>query len=306
MVFEEHREIGEPLKCAEGWINFSGIKPYVDGRKVKEVQIKLLGDDYSIIDGFAAKGKALQIISRPEMEQKMAKIAEKKGAEIITGKKVRIKDVAEQFDFIIDASGYPSQWCREFGGKKPYGFAVQAFSAEDFDSVHVFFKDGFDGYFWIFPMKDGGCKAGVGVFSKQNVRLRRVLDRFLESLGINPVGYTASPIGCYFNRPFLRYHKIPVALVGDAAGLVDKGGGEGMSKAVISARILSSCIDNPKSYEEKYFEFMRLHYMAANFFAFLRKKWKLLRLFGKSGFYDIVVEALSRYYTRKLKFEFNI
>jgi len=180
VVYEEHAEIGYPLKCAEGWINFSGIRPYVKGRKVKEVCISLLDDAFSVTERFTAEGNALQIISRPELEQKMADIAAKRGAEIITGRKMTIREASENFDLIIDASGYPSQWCREFGGRKPYGFAVQAFCEEDYDSVHVYFKDGLDGYFWIFPMKDGGCKAGVGIFSKQNVRLREILDRFME------------------------------------------------------------------------------------------------------------------------------
>ncbi|WP_290597974.1 MULTISPECIES: NAD(P)/FAD-dependent oxidoreductase [unclassified Archaeoglobus] len=301
-IYEEHREIGLPLKCAEGWINFSGVEPYVKGRKVKEVHMNLLGENFRVVDNFVAKGDALQIVSRPEMEQKMAEIAEKMGAEIITGKKMKIRDAAEQFDLIIDASGYPSQWCREFGGKKPYGFAIQAFASNDFDSVHVFFKERFDGYFWIFPMKYGGCKAGVGFFSKSpHVRMRELLGRFMESQGMRAKGFTASPVGCYLNKPLLRKFKVPVALVGDAAGLVDKGGGEGMSKAVISARILSSCINNSRlyEYEKRYFDFMSLHYMAANFFAFLRKNWKLLKTFGKVGFYDVAVKALRNHYGKK-------
>lgn len=56
-------------------------------------------------------------------------------------------------------------------------------------------------------------------------------------------------------------------LIGDAAGLVDRG--EGISKAIISARILSLCVEDPGSYEKTYF--MRLLYMAANFFSALRE-----------------------------------
>ncbi len=51
-VYEEHAEIGLPLKCAEGWINFSGLKPYVGGRKLKDVHVSLFDGNFSVIDSF--------------------------------------------------------------------------------------------------------------------------------------------------------------------------------------------------------------------------------------------------------------
>lgn len=300
-IFEEHCEIGKPLKCAEGWITFTGIKPYIRSRKIEKLVINLLNDSLKIHDYFEVKVDAFSIVNRPKMEQKMADIAEKKGVEITTGRKMTITEALKNFDFIIDASGYPSQWCREFGSKKPYGFAMQTFYDIDYDSAYVFFKEGFDGYFWIFPDAEYGCKVGVGVFTVFKNPLRKILDKFLDVQGFPPVSkLTASPLGCYFNRPFLRYAKVPVALVGDAAGIVDRGGGEGMTKAIISARILSECIKKGtvSEYERKYFNYMRLHYFATNFFSNIQKKWKILKVYGKAGILNLMVDTLRLHYSK--------
>ncbi|WP_202320277.1 NAD(P)/FAD-dependent oxidoreductase [Archaeoglobus neptunius] len=299
-IFEEHQEIGYPLKCAEGWINFSGLKPYVRGRSIERVVINLLDENLRIADSFEIEENVVQIINRPEMEQKMAEIAESSGAEIVTGRKMTIKEATEKFDVVIDASGYPSQWCREFGGKKAYGFGMQAFYERDFDYISIFLKKGLDGYFWIFPMADGGCKVGVGVFTRYDGRLKKLLEKFLDTMGFGkPSKLTASPIGCYPNLPLVRYHRTPVALVGDAAGLVDRGGGEGMSKAVISARILSDCIINGslESYEKRYFSFMRMHYFVANFFGSVRKNWTLTKIFGRAAVWSLAVRLMNSHYS---------
>ena len=302
-IFEEHEEIGHPLKCAEGWVTFTGIKPYTDGRKLKNIAVYLLNEDMKVADSFEVDVDAFLIIDRPEMEKKMAGMAEKKGSEIVTGRKMTIEEASRKFDFIIDASGYPSQWCREFGGKKPYGFAMEAFFDDDYESAHFYFKKGLDGYFWVFPMKRGGCKVGVGVFSRYAGRLRGLFDAFLRSMGFGePERITAAPLGCYPNLPLLRHHRVPVALVGDAAGLVDRGGGEGMTKAVISARILADCIlsERVENYEKRYFDYMSPHYLAMSIIERMRKNWNLIKAFCTSGAVNVSVKLLERLYSREV------
>ena len=170
VVFEEHKEIGKPLQCAEGWIHFTGVKPYISGRKVNEVDVIILDRRYNYKTSFSIKiNGSVEIINRPEMEKKMAKMAEDRGVQIFTNTKVTLLGLTKQFsdyDLIVDASGYPSQWCREFGGKKPYAPAVQAICEKDTNKITTFLHPELDGYFWIFPMADGGSKVGVVSFTK--------------------------------------------------------------------------------------------------------------------------------------------
>ncbi len=298
-VFEEHPEIGYTLKCAEGWITFTGVPSYTEGRKLRGIEVSLLDERFRVVDSFNVNVDAFVIIDRPEMERRMADIAERKGVEIVAGRKMTIEESTKNFDFVVDASGYPSQWCREFGGKRPYGFAMEAFFDADYDSAHFYFKEGLDGYFWIFPAKRGGCKVGVGVFSSYGGRLRDLLDSLLQSLNFSkPEKLTAAPLGCYPNLPLLRHHRVPVALVGDAAGLVDRGGGEGMTKAVISARILAECMISGRvdEYEKRYFDHMRMHYLAMSLIERLRKNWGVIKAFCTSGAVNVAVNLLKRLY----------
>ncbi|MDI3497928.1 hypothetical protein [Archaeoglobus sp.] len=99
---------------------------------------------------------AVEIVDRAEMEKKMASIAERNGATILTGTRVKLFGVTKmlsEFDLMVDATGYPSLWCREFGGKKGYAPAVQATCDKDIDKIVTMLHPNLDGYFWIFPLK---------------------------------------------------------------------------------------------------------------------------------------------------------
>ncbi|MCX8172091.1 MAG: NAD(P)/FAD-dependent oxidoreductase, partial [Archaeoglobaceae archaeon] len=308
----EHKEIGLPVQCAEGWIRFSEAKPYIKGRAIKEVEIILLKRNYDETGRVKVKlNGAVEIVDRAKIEKKMASIAERKGVEIVTGVRIRkISEVIEMHpncELIVDASGYPSLWCREFGGKKPYGPAVQAFTEKDIDRIVIMFHPDLNGYFWIFPKAEKGSKIGIGSFTKEVVKpLRKMLEEMMTAKkllkeGFIPQKYTARPVACYRNSPFIRYiGKIPIALVGDAAGIVDKGGGEGITEAIISSRTLAECAKagELEKYETKFYRKMRLHYLLADIFTFLRKHELLFRVFGKLRLYEIIIRALTSYYAR--------
>ncbi|MEM1672254.1 MAG: NAD(P)/FAD-dependent oxidoreductase [Archaeoglobaceae archaeon] len=314
-LYEEHKEIGLPVQCAEGWIRFTGVEPYIRGRAIKEADMVIMDRNYNEKSRITIKlNGAVVIVDRANLEKKMASIAEKNGAEIITG--VRIEKLSqllkmhENLDLVVDASGYPSLWCKEFGGKKPCGIAIQAFTDRDIDKIVVEFHPELNGYFWIFPKAGEGSKVGAGSFVKQVSKLLRImLDEMMNKTGLIdggfiPKSYTARPVACYRNSPFLRHLKgIPIALVGDSAGLVDLGGGEGMTKAIISSRVLAECVERGEleKYEEIYYRRMRTHYLIANIFAFARRHPALLRLFGKIGLFDFVLEKLTSQH-RKIRF----
>lgn len=304
ILYEEHSEIGKPVQCGEGWVRFTGVEPYIHGISIERADIYLLDRDYSINYKTTLKVNGLvEIVDRAEIEKKMASIAKKNGAEIHTG--VRIKSLSELIkqhkdcDLIVDASGYPSLWNREFGGKKEYAPAIQMFSKKNVDRLAVFFHPDLDGYFWIFPRVGGGSKVGVGSFDKKPIKpLRVMLDEFLSKVevakGHEPMSeraYTARPVACYLNSPFLRQlDGVPVALVGDAAGIVDRCGGEGITKAIISARVLAECVKSGSlsGYERAYLRKMASHYRLMSALRYVWRHPRLLKILGKIRAFDVL------------------
>jgi len=208
------------------------------------------------------------IIDRPKMERVMAKLAKKRGAKIHTGKRVKISELANEYDLIIDASGYPSQWCREFEEKpKKPAIALQARCKLECDEMIIDISGGFDGYFYTFPKSDGYANVGVGFWKSRLSNLGYWLKKYVEFMGGEMLHKTAGLIGVGLNRPFIRQcDSTTVALVGDAAGMVDPFLAEGMTKAVFGARILAECIKRGDLafYEKKYMESMRMHYLVSN------------------------------------------
>jgi geranylgeranyl reductase family protein len=103
------------------------------------------------------------------------------------------------------------------------------------------------GYFWIFPLENGGANIGIGMIhsamKRKQVDLRRALaevtsrapfaERFAEARPAEkPVGWNL-PLGSR-RRPC---HGDGFLLLGDAASLIDPFSGEGIGNAFYSARI---------------------------------------------------------------------
>jgi len=286
-LFEEHEVIGYPLRCAEGWVKIV-VEPYTDGRSIDYLIFRRLDSNLRVREQVKVDvSDILVVVDRPKMEQRMAKIASSRGCIIHTGRRATIKELSKTFDLIVDASGHPSQWCREFGGRRRGGVAVQAIVEEDFDHVYIDCIPKLDGYIWIFPKAKGGAKIGIGFYKrKPKAPLKQILLEYLKNLSVEPIGWTAGLLGVGFNRPFVRYYNsTPVCLVGDSAGLVDLFFAEGMTKAVVSARVLAECIIGGRldDYEKEFFRRMRLHYLMSSFLYHLknvsqRLMFKLLKL----------------------------
>jgi geranylgeranyl reductase family protein len=93
------------------------------------------------------------------------------------------------------------------------------------------------GYGWVFPKGDH-VNVGVGGWEREGPRLREHLARFCREYGIpqdrleNIRGYRLPLV-----RPRARLTKGRVALIGDAAGLVDTLSGDGIYEAFLSAKL---------------------------------------------------------------------
>ena len=97
------------------------------------------------------------------------------------------------------------------------------------------------GYGWVFP-KDGHANYGVGGWAAEGPRLREHLRRLCKAHGVDPDGLT----GLQGRRLPMRRGAVAargrVLLVGDAAGLVDPLSGDGISEALLSARLAAEAI----------------------------------------------------------------
>ena len=268
VVYEEHPEIGTPVQCGEGWVHHHNIEPY--GGVIREVDRAIIRridfNNFSvkdqvelILDGI------ISIIDRSVMEKNMAKIAEENGATILTERKVSISEILYDHDIIVDASGHPSQWSREFGRHKKGGVAIQVYAKYDADEIVLDIPKETDGYFWIFPKEEGYANIGVG-YGRKKIKMKQSLMRYLDHIGAEPVRWTGGSLGVFMDSPFVKnVLDVPVVLVGDAAGLVDPFFGEGMTKAILSSRIFAKNLKQGTlhRYEKEYLSFSRWHYISS-------------------------------------------
>jgi len=98
------------------------------------------------------------------------------------------------------------------------------------------------GYGWVFPKRDH-VNVGVGGWEREGPRLREHLMRFCREYGIpessleDVRGYRLPLV-----HPRARLAKGRVALLGDAAGLVDPLSGDGIYEAFLSARLAAKAV----------------------------------------------------------------
>ncbi|MER3521371.1 MAG: hypothetical protein C4317_03830 [Acidimicrobiia bacterium] len=157
-------------------------------------------------------------------------------------------------------------------------------------------------YGWIFPLGDGSINVGVGLLTSykgwKEVNTARLQDTFVEAIGpdwgVLPEDAISKPKG----------GKLPMGLaidpkaganwlaIGDAAAGINAFTGEGIGYALEMAEIASEMIIDSKrrgkalcqmEYARTLQNFYGPYYKAAQLFAYLIGKPKLLDLFGKVG-----------------------
>lgn len=128
-------------------------------------------------------------------------------------------------------------------GVRAYYQGVTGFHARNHVELH-YVDDAIPGYFWVFPMANGGANVGVGMLSasvkKRGVKLKELLEvcvahprfreRFAGAERVGPVKGWGLPLGSK-RRTMVGAGWL---LVGDAASLIDPFTGEGIGNAMIS------------------------------------------------------------------------
>jgi geranylgeranyl reductase family protein len=130
------------------------------------------------------------------------------------------------------------------GAIRAYYEGVTGFNDRNFIEIH-FVEEVLPGYFWIFPLPNGGANVGLGMLSasikKTEARLKVLLDevvslprfapRFEKARRLGKVRGWGLPLGSK-PRPMAGNGWV---LLGDAASLIDPFSGEGIGNAVVSA-----------------------------------------------------------------------
>ncbi len=163
-----------------------------------------------------------------------------------------------QARMVIVADGAHSRFAKEVAGieveKEHYCAGVRAYyegvegiADGNYIELH-FLKDLLPGYFWIFPLPDGGANVGLGIrsdyASKRRINLRKELpelikrypqlqERFKNARLTDEIRGYGLPLGSK-KRPISGDHYL---LVGDAASLIDPFTGEGIGNAMLSGML---------------------------------------------------------------------
>lgn len=258
---DKRKEIGFPVQCGE----FMASNQEVVSLFPKAGEVNSLYDlpeslkeaRTRLIRIYSPARRAYDIpfegytVRRDLVDQHWARLAEKAGAEVVTGclvQRVRGDEVSTSQGIlrgrvIVAADGPHSLVARSIGLSPPreLAAAITCDVEGDFgDALEIYFGSiAPGGYAWIIP-KNGTANVGLGVWHRFRGNLAQLLQRFLEREGLSTDGWTGGWVPEM--GPVPRTVKDNVLLVGDAAGHVMPTNGGGVNLAMLCARIAGNTI----------------------------------------------------------------
>jgi digeranylgeranylglycerophospholipid reductase len=267
LLMERYNQIGDHICCAEA-VTFSGLTAVVEPQpswicsRISGIKLFSPGGDSAFID----HPDAGYTLDRAKFEKYLAKLAEDRGVEIVTGCRAerlqrhnnrfsRIDAVADgetrtiEYRILIAADGVESTIAREAGLTKsllPSRLASCAQYRLHNTSVEpeipeLYFDHAMapGGYAWIFPKSGNSANVGLGVIPPLAGKTSpfEYLDRFLrrkfESYTIG--GRMMGIVPLFEGRKSMLKDNLVVA--GDAARLIDSLTGAGIATALFSGKI---------------------------------------------------------------------
>jgi geranylgeranyl reductase family protein len=259
------KDILPRYKCCAGGVTFRAaefLNGAMDGLRdntVTNVTVHFGNDDYS---GYS-DADLIYTFKREEFDHALIKMAEKAGATVLQGQKIKgvthSNGLVEVFTgqgryqarFLAGADGVHSIVARSMGtnGIKDYiaginaEVIVPAQQLEQWKSrIHIDVGCVSGGYGWVFPKKET-LSIGMGCIKSKAKNIKRDFENFISSLGLGE--YTISRLSggmlpiCKKNATVCKDR---ILLLGDAAGFVDPLTGEGIYNAMKSARLAAPVI----------------------------------------------------------------
>jgi len=285
LLIEKRQEIGSPVRCGEGLARHfvEDTKLPFDrkwvGREVKGAKIfSPNGTELTIEEAHAGNEVGI-VLERDAFDKAVAKEAAKEGADIwlkttatavikddgwVRG--IRAKRLEEEMNIeakcVVAADGYESQVGR-WAGFKTLLKAGDITGTLQYRLTNI--SEGHDfpdycefwlgtcapaGYIWVFPKDESTANVGIGISLdrlKNRVDIKGYLDRWIEQ---DPRMAHAQPLdmvtgGVSTAPPIKKSVGNGMALVGDAARMIDPitggGIGNGMLAGMMLGKVLSKC-----------------------------------------------------------------
>lgn len=257
----EHHHIGDNIRCAEGFFDTLNML----GKPKKGVRFKVEALEVEVKNTYTIpcdEDFNIWMIDRQEWQIGLAEEARALGVTIHEESPVskdKLKQLSNDYDWVIDSTGVPSVTSKAYGFNQFYketsGITAQYTMLGDFSKYYgklrVVAEDHYAGYYWIFPKSNNEANVGIIFFgdSKNECRPWEELDRIIERENLQSYTRTRKLGGmCPVVRPEkLVYDNI--LLTGDAAGLVSALHGGGIDNACISGKIAIQCIENGNVHE---------------------------------------------------------
>ncbi len=262
----EKNEIGKNINCAEGYFDLLNTNgPPSSGVKYKVNQLIVKTDKAYYIN---TENFNIWMIDRKTWQKDLANKALQQGIKIKEYHKISIKKLKElqnNYDYILDGSGVPSVTSLYYDFKNNYlpGALITAqYTIKDNfcdlkNTFIVYLFKNFPGYAWIFPKSKLIANIGMGIFNNKNQKnisgskLFFHLNQFINDNKIEGkiINKNAGICPSIILKP-LRYKNI--FLIGDAAGLTSPLHGGGLDLALISAKTAIKCIieNKPGQYRQ--------------------------------------------------------
>jgi len=263
-IFEEHKTIGEPLKCA-GLVTsrvfdiLSFPKKLVLQNTIKGAHIHSPSGDTLTLGG--DKAHAL-VINRQRFDNEIIKKAEDKGAELFLKNKLTSakrkedsielktsKNIEIKCKLLIGADGTYSKTRETFNLPQPEeilnGIGMEITNTTlDPDFVEIYVGQSIaPGFFaWIIPTNKNGTEARIGLCTSQNsdhppayylnsFLKNKKTSSYLKNIKINKKTGGAIPLG-----PLKKTYLSNILLVGDAAAQVKPTSGGGIYPGLLCAQ----------------------------------------------------------------------
>jgi digeranylgeranylglycerophospholipid reductase len=265
LVIDKKREIGSPVRCAEG-LGYPSFKLLGLDTKSDFVENKV-----NIAVMFSPSGKKLEInvpyqefslfiLDRSQFEKALAKRVKFKGGEILldcpalgliheSGKIKGLKTSHGEIysKIIIGADGVEGRIGRLCGLSKRLKlneiFSTAQYTlmnmkdVDDHFEIHFGSKYAPSGYAWMFPKGNGVANFGLGVLAATKISPLRMLEKFKKAKA--PKAHSIRFVsGCIPSTlPLSKTVKDNVMLVGDCARQTNAVSGGGIANGIIAGKI---------------------------------------------------------------------